>query len=87
MLRKTEQCRLLFVLNHNAEMIHVALPAGARFWDHLRECSVAGTLALPGYGVSILQAQAGTGMSPKRLGRHPTIEPNRGHLAAHLRHR
>lgn len=57
-LRETEQRRLLFVLNHNAETIHVALPAGARFWDHLGECSVAGTLALPGYGVSILQAQA-----------------------------
>jgi beta-galactosidase len=56
-LRETEQRRLLFVLNHNAESARVALPAGGRFWDHLREQVMTDTLELPGYGVSILEAQ------------------------------
>jgi beta-galactosidase len=53
-LRETDQHRLLFVLNHNAETVHVTLPTGQQCWDHLGERVMAGTLELPGYGVSIL---------------------------------
>jgi beta-galactosidase len=56
-LRETEQRRLLFVLNHNADPASVALPSG-QFWDHLGQRAQAGTLELPGYGVSILEAQS-----------------------------
>ena len=32
-------------------------PAEGRFWDHLHERLITDTLELPGYGVSILEAQ------------------------------
>lgn len=56
-LRETEQRRLLFVLNHTAEVTQVSLPQGQRFKDHLGSGTVEHTLELPGYGVSILEAQ------------------------------
>ncbi len=55
-LRETEQRRLLFVLNHNAEVTQVTLPEGQRFRDHLGTGLVGNTLELPVYGVSILEA-------------------------------
>ncbi|PLS79116.1 MAG: beta-galactosidase, partial [Chloroflexi bacterium] len=56
-LRATEQRRLLFVLNHNAEATQVPLPEGQRFRDHLGAGPVGSTLDLPPYGVSILEVQ------------------------------
>lgn len=55
-LRETEQCRLLFVLNHTPDTVNVDLPTGQRFREHLSEQSIAGRLTLPGYGVGILEA-------------------------------
>ncbi len=55
-LRQTEKDRLLFVLNHNAGVETIALPAGERYHDLLGDRDVADTLDLPGYGVSILAA-------------------------------
>jgi beta-galactosidase len=57
-LRETAQRRFLFVLNHNAGTMQVALPEGRQFWDHVGERLTTTTLELPGYGVSILEARA-----------------------------
>lgn len=57
-LRETDQRRLLFVLNHNADAAQVALPAAQHFYDHLSERQVDGMLELPAYGVSLLEVQA-----------------------------
>lgn len=56
-LRENERHRVLFVLNHNATAVTIALPTGQRFWDHLALCAVADMLTLPGYGVSMLEAR------------------------------
>jgi beta-galactosidase len=55
-LRESARHRLLYVLNHNAEAVSIALPEGQRFTDHLGGAA-ADTLELPGYGVAILEAQ------------------------------
>lgn len=57
-LRERGQRRLLFVLNHAPEQAQVPLPDGQRFWDHLGQREAAGALALPGYGVALLEARA-----------------------------
>ncbi len=57
-LRETAQRRFLFVLNHNAGRMQVALPEGQLFWSHVDERVTTNTLELPGYGVSILEARA-----------------------------
>ena len=56
-LRETEQRRLLFVLNHNAEPRSVTLPAGRRYHELLGDADVTGTLDLTPYDVRILEAQ------------------------------
>ena len=56
-LRETDQRRLLFVLNHNAEPTQVRLPEEQRFRDHLGAEPIESMLELPPYGVSILEVQ------------------------------
>jgi len=45
---------LLYVLNHNAQRVRVALPEGATFTDLIGGASVSNTLELPVYGAAIL---------------------------------
>ncbi len=56
-LRQTDQRRLLFVLNHTPATANIRLPSGQHFWDYLGRCALTDALELPGYGVSILEAQ------------------------------
>jgi beta-galactosidase len=56
-LRETEQRRLLFVLNHNAEAQQVALPAARRYHDLLSDTDVSGGIELRGYDVRILEVR------------------------------
>jgi beta-galactosidase len=56
-LRETEQRRLLFVLNHNAESQQVTLPSGRRYHDLLSDTDVSDGLDLRGYDVRILEVQ------------------------------
>lgn len=46
---------LVCVLNHNAQAVDVALPAG-KFEDSLSGEAVEGSVAMSGYGVRILAA-------------------------------
>lgn len=55
-LRQTDTRRLLFVLNHNPDPRNVTLPAGQRYRELLSGSEAAGTLALAGYDVRILEA-------------------------------
>jgi beta-galactosidase len=57
-LRETASRRLLFVLNHSAEVRSITLPEGRRYAELLGQREVAGTLELAGYGVRILEEQA-----------------------------
>jgi len=54
-VRERDGQRLLFVLNHTAEMAHVELPAGASYRDLLRAMPVSGTLSLGPRDVRILR--------------------------------
>jgi len=57
-LRETDERRLLFVLNHRAELQRVQLPEGQHYTELLSGSTVSGTLELAAYDVRILsQAQ------------------------------
>ncbi len=57
-LRETSQRRLLFVLNHTPEMVHIPLTPGQHYWEHLSGRRAADSLTLPGYDVALLEARA-----------------------------
>jgi len=56
-LRETSQRRLLFVLNHTPDTVHIPLATGEHYWEHLTERDVADALTLPGYDVALLEVR------------------------------
>jgi beta-galactosidase len=59
-LRQTTQGTLLFVLNHQAAPVQVALPSSKRYRNLLRASEVTEKLLLEGYDVAILAESEAT---------------------------
>jgi beta-galactosidase len=54
-LRQVGERRLLFVLNHTPDPVHLLLPPGRAYQDHLGRATLADRLGLAGYDVAILE--------------------------------